>query len=96
MLLLAIKLVYLVATALVGLSNVDGIPLASFYPFGLDANDCALPPNDDGSSPAVNLSTPFLYFGSSYSSLFVSLSCLVAHCAHRPVYSSTLTSSVLS
>ena len=50
------------------------IPLSSFYSYGSGVGDAALPPNDDGSSSAIPLpSPPFLYFGTSYTSIFVSL-----------------------
>ena len=49
------------------------IPLSSFYPYGSAAGDYLLPPNDDGSSSAISLPTPYLYFGTSYTSIYVSL-----------------------
>ena len=49
------------------------IPLSSFYPCGSAAGDAVLPPSDDGSSSAVSLPTPYLYYGTSYTSIFVSL-----------------------
>ena len=51
-----------------------GIPLSSFYSYGSDYNDSSLGASDDGSSVVV-LPSPFMFFGRSYSSLYVSMSC---------------------
>ena len=48
------------------------IPLSSFYPYGSADGDTVLPPSDDGSSSAISLPTPYLYYGTSYTSIFVS------------------------
>ena len=44
----------------------------NFYPFGVSAGDVQLPRVDDGSSPALLLSTPFQFFETSESTLYVS------------------------
>ena len=49
------------------------IPLSSFYPYGSAAGDALLPSSDDGSSSAISLPTPYLYYGTSYRNIFVSL-----------------------
>ena len=49
------------------------IPLSSFYSYGSAAGDTLLPPSDDGSSPNISLPAPFLFFGTYYSTIFVSL-----------------------
>ena len=48
------------------------IPLSSFYPYGSAVGDGALPSNDDGSSSTIPLQTPFVFFGTSYTNIFVS------------------------
>lgn len=48
------------------------VPLSSFYSYGSAAGDIALPPNDDDSSPAITLPTPFMFFGTKYGTIYVS------------------------
>ena len=48
------------------------IPLSSFHSYGYAANDTLLPQTDDGSSPAITLPTPFLFYGINYSTIYVS------------------------
>ena len=43
--------------------------------FGLHGNETFLAAADDGSSGEVNLSTPFVFYGSPQTSLFVSCKC---------------------
>ena len=43
-----------------------------FYPYGQDAGDVFMEPEDDGSSGNVSLSIPFGFFGNYYSWLWVS------------------------
>lgn len=50
----------------------NSVPLSSFYPYGYSAGDSNLPANDDGYTSLISLSTPFPYFGQSYSGLYVS------------------------
>ena len=50
------------------------VPLAEFYPFGSEAGDEALLRNDDGSSPAITVPYPFIFFGYSFQNIFVSFS----------------------
>ena len=49
------------------------IPLSSFYSYGSAVDDFLLPMSDDGSSSAIPLPAPFLFFGGSYTTIFVSL-----------------------
>ena len=63
--------VFILAVVLCCGSHISGVPLADFYPYGLDAGDSRLPPNDDESSPAVELSQPFPFFDEEHTSLFV-------------------------
>ena len=53
--------------------SAAGIPLANFYSFGNNVGDTLLSANDDGSSPAISLPSPFPYFDVDYAQLFVSL-----------------------
>ena len=46
------------------------VPLSSFYSYGT-LNDSNLGPNDD-SSGRLNFSQPFVFFGVSYSRIYVS------------------------
>ena len=72
---LAAKSLLLVAIAnafLTQLTNVTGIPLADFYPFGSGSNDIAVATTNDGSSPRISLSTPFPFFNEDHSTLYVS------------------------
>lgn len=55
------------------MQTISGYPLSQFYPFGSTAADNNLPANDDGSSPSIPISVPFPFFGSSYSSVYVSI-----------------------
>lgn len=48
------------------------VPLSSFYSYGLPAGDEKLFQNDDETSPVYILPTPFNFFGTSYSTLYVS------------------------
>ena len=48
------------------------IPLSSFYSYGSAAGDSRLPTTDDGSSGAILLPSPFLFFGTSQTKLYVS------------------------
>ncbi|KAI4895043.1 hypothetical protein NFI96_016161 [Prochilodus magdalenae] len=42
-----------------------------FYPFGSGSGDTINKPDDDGSSTAIRLQSPFSYFGHNYSQLYV-------------------------
>jgi len=46
---------------------------AAFYPYGPGTADILDPAADDSSSGAQSLSTPFPFFGNSYSELYVSM-----------------------
>ena len=48
------------------------VPLSSFYSYGSAAGDIALPPTDDDSSPTITLPIPFNFYGTKYSTVFVS------------------------
>ena len=45
---------------------------STLYPFGPEAGDESLGPSDDAVSPAFNLTTPFPFFGSPQSTVYVS------------------------
>ena len=62
---------FLAITVLIGYGMT--YPLSQFYPFGATAGDSNLPANDDGSTSSIHISVPFPFFGSSYSSVFVSV-----------------------
>ena len=65
---------YLMKTSLALLlcaSLGDGIPLSSFYSYGSAAGDSTLGAIDDGSSPAIASSTAFVFYGNSYSTIYV-------------------------
>ena len=49
------------------------IPLSSFYSYGSEHGDSVLPPSDDGTSSAISLPTAFLFYGTSFTNIFVSL-----------------------
>ena len=49
------------------------------FDFGIQGNESFVAPSDDGSSEAVEFATPFMFYGSSQTSVFVSMpftSCL--------------------
>ena len=48
------------------------VPLSSFYSYGSAAGDTSLPPNDDNSSSPITMTTPFNFYGTIYSTVFVS------------------------
>ena len=54
-------------------SGNDGLPLPKVYTFGHEVGDEVLPATDDGSSPEIRLKTSVVFFGSSYTSLYVSV-----------------------
>ena len=58
-----------------------GIPLSSFYTYGPTANDNSLGAIDDGpSSPAIIFPAPFAFFGTSYTSIYVSVNtCIICY-----------------
>ena len=60
------------------------IPLSSFYSYGSAAGDNRLPTTDDGSSTVVSLPSSFLFFGTSYTTLYVSLLCHTLQIASFP------------
>ena len=62
--------VFLVCVA--ATSTTLAIPLEDFYPFGITAGDAAVGATLDGSSEQQTLDEPFLFFGSTYSTLYVS------------------------
>ena len=49
------------------------VPLSSFYPYGPVAGDLLVPRGLDVFSNATWLPTPFLFFGTQYTNIFVSL-----------------------
>ena len=49
----------------------SALPLEDFYPFGTSAGDNLVGPTLDGSSPQVFLSTPLLFFGATFTNLYV-------------------------
>ncbi|CAG2206870.1 Sushi, nidogen and EGF-like domain-containing protein 1 [Mytilus edulis] len=49
----------------------SAIPLSMFYPYGNPSHDNRLPPNDDGSSSEIHISSSFPFFNTSHRSLFV-------------------------
>ena len=61
---------FLSLTALLGYGMT--YPLSQFYPFGSAAGDRNLPANDDQYTSSIPLSVQFPFFGSNYSSVFVS------------------------
>lgn len=44
------------------------------YEFGVASGDSTIAPSDDGASEEVVLSTPFVFFGTPHTSLYVSCS----------------------
>ena len=54
----------------------SAVPLAEFYPYGSGAKDEVLPRMLDGSSSPLILPDPFIFFGRSYQTIFVSCSFL--------------------
>ena len=55
------------------LSCVTPIAIEDFYQFGSEAGDAAIGRTLDGSSPPINLPSPFNFFGQSFNRMFVSL-----------------------
>jgi len=52
--------------------NVGGQSVSQLYPFGVAAGDQTLGPSDEGSSSEINLTTPFIFFGTPQSVVYVS------------------------
>ena len=59
-------------TVLLSIPAGIAVPLSSFYSYGSEANDTRLSPTDDGSSSAISLPASFQFFGSYYSTIYVS------------------------
>lgn len=67
---------FVVALSSIMLSTtVTGFSLSQFYRFGSAVGDSSLLANDDNSTPSIDVSVPFQFFGSSYSSIYVSMLC---------------------
>ena len=58
--------------ALCCFSDVAGLPVSEFYPFGLAEGDQLLNRSDEDSSSVIELEVPFVLFGTARSSVFVS------------------------
>ena len=54
-----------------------------FYPFGVDVGDAQMQIAVDGSSPPIYLSTPFRFFETPESILYVSQLCMFFLSLHR-------------
>lgn len=65
------QLLVFVLFALKQFSIPEALVLPNLYPFGPSEGDIALP-RLDGSSGEIPILVPFLFFGQSYDSLFVS------------------------
>ncbi|KAI8498222.1 hypothetical protein Bbelb_241660 [Branchiostoma belcheri] len=52
-------------------AQITPVSSAAFYPYGPGTGDILDPPIDDGTSGAQSLSTPYPFFGNTYSSLYV-------------------------
>lgn len=65
-------LLWIVRGRLVEALTDPRLPSGLFYPFGPDEGDTTVPPNDDGSSPAVNLRIDFPFFNTKNRQLYVS------------------------
>lgn len=63
---------FLCMVLLIGPKLLSAVPLSSFYPYGPSAGDTTLHRNDDDTSPAIPLPSPFNYFANSPTSLYVS------------------------
>ena len=49
--------------------HVGGLSVSQLYPFGIAAGDHTL---DEGSSSGITLATPFIFFGTAQSFVYVS------------------------
>ena len=58
----------------------------NFYPFGVDVGDAQLQTALDGSSPTIFLSTPFRFFETPESILYVSQLYILFLCIHRLIH----------
>lgn len=65
-----------------------GYPLSQFYSFGSAAGDNSLPANDDQYTSSIPVSVPFPFFGSSYSSVYVSIYKMISVSILYQVYTS--------
>ena len=50
----------------------EGVPVSSFYFYGMGAGDTSLGANHNGSGALITLSTDFPYFGTSQTTAYVS------------------------
>ena len=65
------SLFVVLGVSLLLLKDVSSIPLEQFYPFGSRADDAFLLPNDDGSSPPVQLTSDFPFFDQNFRIIYV-------------------------
>ena len=75
-------LVVLLDVALLMLPFGAAVPLSAFYSYGSAAGDSVLPPNDDGSSPAITLPAPFRFFTTYYTTIYVSYAVVFTPAIH--------------
>ena len=52
--------------------HVGGLSVTQLYPFGVTAGDHTLEQSDEGSSSGITLATPFIFFGTPQSVVYVS------------------------
>ena len=57
--------------------KASAIPLSMFYDYGLEFGDQSTPRVDDGGSPRIILNFTFPFFGSSHSTVYVSICTLL-------------------
>ena len=62
---------------------LESYKLPNFYPFGTNEGDKVVPPNDDGSSGIVQISTAFPFFDQNHRSLYVSIIMLYGFCSRK-------------
>ena len=61
--------------------GVRCVPLAEFYAFGATLNETFLPPNDDGFSSRITLSSVFPFFDENYETVYVRNIAIYRHIA---------------
>ena len=59
----------------------ESVPLREFFNFGSSYGDTSLAGIDDGSTPAISLTTPIVFFGTVERSIYVS-SAIIKAIAH--------------
>ncbi|KAF2367526.1 EGF domain [Trinorchestia longiramus] len=75
-----------IVVMLVATSGTQSLPYERLYSHGESWGDRPLPPSDEVSSSEVPLRVPFLFYGASYSSLFINMNGFISFLTEIPSF----------